>query len=241
MTDEQAQRKANKIVEKRQRSRSHQIDEVDRELLRLKLRYPTRTLTELAENVGLKYTQTIKRVNREEFQLMLRAAQLDAIGVIKEAKIKAARRIVKLVDSENEMVALKAAQMLCADILPALNVKHSGEVKHMIETSPEQERERIKTIIAELGGVADFVGAETLLEEARAILQRETESAPVGEADSGCAVGDPEQTDGGQIGQRHGQDDHSGGNGVDVARSIPPLDHRDNGSDLDAGGEDPLG
>jgi hypothetical protein len=105
-----------------------ELDEVDKELLRLKLEKASITYIEMAEAVGLTTRQICKRTLNPTFQKTLAEYQKRAIDIIVEAKERAARKLIKLIDSENDTVASKVCIALLAAELPAQRVKHEGEV-----------------------------------------------------------------------------------------------------------------
>ncbi len=112
------------------RLKNRKLDEIDKELIRLKLEQPGIRYSELAERVQLSMRQVWKRVNSDQFQKALHEYQKEAIDIIRDAKKRAARRLLKLVDNKDAEVARKVCVDLCADILPVrtVGVKHSGKV-----------------------------------------------------------------------------------------------------------------
>lgn len=79
------------------------LDEVDRELLRLKLERPTLTLKALGQLVGMSKNKVYDRISRDEFQRALAELQKDAIQILQEAKAKAARKLVRHIDADERL------------------------------------------------------------------------------------------------------------------------------------------
>ena len=130
----------------------HILDEVDKELLRLKLEKPTISYSVLAEKIGMSLQHVFKRCKDETFQKALAEYQKHAIDIVRDAKQKAARKLVKLVDSSDERVSLQTCLALCADVLPGakFNVAHSGAI-NIISGIPRPELS--KATVAEDGSL----------------------------------------------------------------------------------------
>jgi hypothetical protein len=112
------------------KDRLRELDDLDKELLRLKLEQPGRSNVDLATLTKHSWRTTIRRTSRPEFQAALKEYQKEAIDIVVSAKKEALRTIVRLMRSKDERVALKAALALGADELPAkkIDVAHSGKL-----------------------------------------------------------------------------------------------------------------
>lgn len=106
-----------------------ELDEVDKELIRLKLEVPGRSLVDLAELVGFEWKAVGKRMAHPMVKRTIYEYQKKAIDLVKEAKEKAARRLIKLIDSEHEPTAAKVCLALLADVLPAAKVDHNVQME----------------------------------------------------------------------------------------------------------------
>ena len=89
--------------------KTSELDEVDRELLRLKLERPGITYMEMSEATGLKFGMLAARTLAPQFQQELTELQGEAIDIILKAKQKAARRLTRLIQSTDDNIALRAA------------------------------------------------------------------------------------------------------------------------------------
>jgi DNA-binding Lrp family transcriptional regulator len=145
MSDEQTPKKTHT------RTLIKELDDIDKEMIRLRLERPTITYREIGEKLDLNLKQVWKRYNEPIFQRALTEFQKKAIDIILDAKAKAARRLVRLVDSENEQVAAKVCLALCADALPAIRHEHGGIDGKPIEYSVTEKRKTLAEIVTECG------------------------------------------------------------------------------------------
>ena len=110
--------------------RPHIFDDIDKEILRLKLEKPTITLSDLSQRIGMSVNSIFKRTKDETFLKVMEDYQRTALQIVADAKERAARKLVKLLDSTDDRVAFQAAIALCADILPGskVSVNHTGSI-----------------------------------------------------------------------------------------------------------------
>ena len=95
-----------------------ELDEVDRELIRLILEVPSRTQRELGAFVGIREGAVAARYQHPVFQEALIELQRGEVEVITRARQRAARRLVRAIDSPNEENAIKVCMALLADVMP---------------------------------------------------------------------------------------------------------------------------
>lgn len=111
---------------------SHQmykLDEVDHKLLRQLMEYPETTQKELAKMVGFSPSGLKKRIDRPAFKNAMKDIHLKTMDIFLKAQKLAARKLMKLVQSDDEQVALKACGMVMAPLInqATLNVNASVE------------------------------------------------------------------------------------------------------------------
>lgn len=120
--------------------RKGELDELDMEILRHVLAKPTIPMMELQQLVGINRVSLWKRMGNEKFKETLREYQKSALEIIQSAREKAARKLVKLIDSKSDQVARDACRDIIADTLPAkkIAVDHTGKI---VLDKPETEKE----------------------------------------------------------------------------------------------------
>jgi hypothetical protein len=135
------------------RERKTKLDEIDKEILRLKLKKPTISMAELSSAVGMARKGLWLRIKEEVFQDALAYHQLSAIEIITRGKQRAAQKYEQLIDSEVDSVARQVCEGFLADVLPPKNiaVAHTGTVKHIYSMNDEALLEEIEEISYELG------------------------------------------------------------------------------------------
>ncbi len=135
----------------------HSLDETDKELLRIKLEQPAISYSQLSGKLGMSLGQVYKRCKEEIFQKALTEYQKHAIDIVRDAKQQAARKLVKLINSTDDRVALNACLAICADVLPGtkFSVNHSGGMtvsyKDMRSSIQEKLNRLSETTVAEDG------------------------------------------------------------------------------------------
>lgn len=130
-----------------------EFDDLDKELLRLKLEQPGRSNVELAALTKRAWRTIIRRTSRPEFQAALQEYQKKAVDLVMGAKTKAVRKIISLLNSKDENIALKAAIAIAADMLPGKKVAVSTNGKILLERvlTEEEVDQRIQEILQESG------------------------------------------------------------------------------------------
>lgn len=128
---------------KSQPSLNDELDQIDRKMLQLIVERPGIKLSELGIAVELNIRNVWKRTNRDIFKRALKKLQEKPIDVVINNKVRAINNLARIatmpVDEElikenPKAVAniIKAAIALCADVLPAVQVNHSGHVQHTL-------------------------------------------------------------------------------------------------------------
>lgn len=128
-----------KLESKKRAVRGHhklnqdELDQIDREILRLLVEKPSRTLTEIGATIGMGFRQVYIRKTRPIFVRTLAELQKSAIQIVMDSKAEAVREIRRLAkNAKSESVRLQASMALAADVLPAMQIKHSGRVEHTV-------------------------------------------------------------------------------------------------------------
>lgn len=110
------------------RGKAPQFDLVDETIIQMRLAKPGVALHEIAAAVGLSTRAVAERWAKPKVQEAIAFYSKKVTEILREAREKAARKIVALVDSPNANVALRACEDLIADALPAKKIKHEGGV-----------------------------------------------------------------------------------------------------------------
>lgn len=127
------------------------LDAKDKEILKLKLEQPSRTMLELSELTGISWRQIATRISRPHFKRAMARAQRKAIDIILDAKERAAYRLIELIDSKDEQAALKASIAILADILPAKRLNITGKIEHEQILTDEQINAKVEQLLYESG------------------------------------------------------------------------------------------
>lgn len=105
------------------------LDEVDREIVRVKLEKPNITNIDLAEMLGMHRQTLAKRLKKEKLQRQIIEAQKSALQILLEAQSEAARRLKMLMRDDNKDVSMKACKEVLKGVLSEnmnLNVNLMG-------------------------------------------------------------------------------------------------------------------
>lgn len=111
-------------------SKFDDIDEIDREIIRVKIESPSISDSELAKRVDICRAVATKRVQKEKVQKAIAELQKSAIQTLIDAQGEAARKLVTLMRKGTEGAQIKA----CIEILKGVLIeKHEVEVKDAAE------------------------------------------------------------------------------------------------------------
>ena len=107
-------------------SKYDEIDEIDREIIRVKIESPSISDSELAKRVDICRAVARKRLEKDKVQKAIETLQKSAIQVLIDAQGEAARKLVGLMRNGTEGAQIKA----CIEILKGvLADKHEVEVR----------------------------------------------------------------------------------------------------------------
>jgi Tfp pilus assembly protein PilE len=125
-----------------------ELDDFDKELLRAKLEQPQATLVELAARYDKNFKTIYLRTSQPLFQRTLKEYQKEALQIVLDARTKAARKLVKLIDSNSENVSARVCIAMLADVLPSekVEINHKGQI-NLISSIPRPELS--KTVVTE--------------------------------------------------------------------------------------------
>lgn len=83
----------------------HDLDEVDKRILQLKVQYPAMTITELAKTCGLTRTSIRRRMDKKVWIAAFNEFHLPAKDLIEKEAARLTRNYLKLAESRDEKVA----------------------------------------------------------------------------------------------------------------------------------------
>lgn len=90
----------------------YNLDEIDRQIMKIKIQYPTITNQEIADIVGVDSQQVVNyRINRPGFQSAFAEVTATTEEHMRTAANQAARRLKRLVNDDDKQVALQAIKM----------------------------------------------------------------------------------------------------------------------------------
>jgi DNA-binding Lrp family transcriptional regulator len=110
----------------------HELDAIDQRILQLVLTYPGITDKEISEEVGLDRSTVNLRKNAPKVQAALNRYLQEPIDTIRDAMKKAARVLVKALDSQNEKVRVTTAIKILTS---------EGILKHHLDASDKEVSE----------------------------------------------------------------------------------------------------
>ena len=103
----------------REKLQELELDDVDRWVVYYKCTEPTWSLSAIAKEIGVSKATVFRRAQRPAVLDAIAEATQDLSTLLSKAKIKAARRIGRLVDSVDEGIALQATKtLLAAELQP---------------------------------------------------------------------------------------------------------------------------
>lgn len=104
----------------------YELDQIDRKILELRLKYPTISDSEIAHLIGMTRKQVNKRKNKKAFQDALNQFTEEPISILNRAMNKAARVVARALDSADERLKVSTAlKMLISH--GAIKVRHEVE------------------------------------------------------------------------------------------------------------------
>lgn len=124
--------------------KSTEIDDIDKELIRLKIENPSITKTALSEKLGVCRENIINRLDKDSVKKAIIELQKGALDILLEGQTKAARKLIKLLDSSDERIVLKAASEILKGVLSDkidVNVNTFKDWVDSITKSEETEKE----------------------------------------------------------------------------------------------------
>ena len=107
----------------------YKIDDVDKRIIQHLLEYPDTTQKDLANQFGYSVSGIINRIKRPAFVNAMKDMHLKTMDIYLSAQTLAARRLMKLIQSSDEQVALKACNLALHPLVnqATLNVNASVE------------------------------------------------------------------------------------------------------------------
>ena len=93
------------------------LDETDVKIIYAKLTQPTWTMKQIGVEVGVCTGTVFRRLHKQKVEETLEDLTEDVSYLLDKAKVRAAKRISKLVDSTNEKIALEATKAVLASEL----------------------------------------------------------------------------------------------------------------------------
>lgn len=119
----------------------------DQLLLQTLLLNPGATDEEIGKKLSLSRVQVSRRKNKPEFRALLQKDYADVLRLFRDYKGRAARRVLELIESKDERVALRAASYLLDNALAANTPEREGH---------EQTWEALSVrVLAELNSCSD--------------------------------------------------------------------------------------
>lgn len=101
------------------------LDALDQRIMQLELNYPTITDEEIGDEIGLGREAVNRRRNAQKYQAKINSFLAEPLETIKAALSKAARVVVKALDSQDEKVRVTAAFKI---------LMSEGIIKQKVET-----------------------------------------------------------------------------------------------------------
>lgn len=125
------------------------VDDTDRRILALMVRYPGIRHAAIADVVGVTKSMVGKRVGRPAFKAALQDLEETADSVLQGAAQKAARKIVKLIDAEDGNIAIQACKIALHQQLAKSQVDLSVNGKITYRTTVNPDGSIIQEALAE--------------------------------------------------------------------------------------------
>jgi len=125
-----------------------ELDRVDHAMLRFEQGEPTVSNKAIQEKLGIPERQVSKRRKRDIYQQALIELHKTHTQVLRDGKIRAARRLVALIDDSSPSIALAASKaLLQSDLARTINLHlQGGKLEEKIDTmSVDELEEFIKT------------------------------------------------------------------------------------------------
>lgn len=123
-----------------------ELDEIDREIIRLKVETPSITNTEIAKIVGHNRNLIADRIEDHNLDKYIREAQETALQILIDGQTEAAQVLIKIVKSDNEKTTdrINAAKEILKGVL-------SDKLNIGIDKSSFMQDEEVKKIIQKHG------------------------------------------------------------------------------------------
>ncbi len=128
--------------------KTSKIDNIDREIIRLKLSYPGISIEKIAREIGRERRSISVRLNKPEVQEILTKAKQSALDILLEAQPAAARRLRKEITNEDSDIAIKACREILKGVLHEnVNVKvEKNDLIKFLETLEQADVERMLNV-----------------------------------------------------------------------------------------------
>jgi DNA-binding Lrp family transcriptional regulator len=126
-----------------------ELDDIDRNIIKLKLEKPGISGADIARIIGGSKERVNKRLQKEKVQDVLKQATKPAIDILLEAQPKAARRLIKELNSEDSNIAIKAAREILKGVLSE-NIKIGNIEPLEQKLSDFMDKEDLENLIKEL-------------------------------------------------------------------------------------------
>lgn len=94
-----------------------ELDDIDREIIRLKIASPALTMTKLADIIGIHRTVVSKRLNKEQVRAAIEELQKTAIQILLDSQAEAARRLRTIMRTGKEENAVRACREILKGVL----------------------------------------------------------------------------------------------------------------------------
>ncbi len=93
------------------------FDELDKAILKSKIENPAITRDKLAKEMKVGVSTIYRRFNSEKMSSALSQIQINVIDVLLDGQIKAANKLIELVDNDDPNVCVKAAKEILKGVL----------------------------------------------------------------------------------------------------------------------------
>lgn len=93
------------------------LDSVDKAIINLKIEFPAITNCDVADKVGICRDSVAARLKKEKVKIALKDIEREPVEILLDARIKAALKMVELLDNPDPQVSLKACKEILKGVL----------------------------------------------------------------------------------------------------------------------------